>query len=137
MSLLRMWAHAFLECNHVVPIVQWAESFVRPLLGTDAKVSGDFWLWGLPSPGLTTSVISRAWYVFTVCKFFIWNRRCRFIFENRFIPGDDVIKLIRNEIYVRVRADFKRLPSEEFERLWLVGNSFIKIDSNNKIVLIR
>ena len=129
-------SHALLECNQVFPIVQWAKSFLRPLLGNNVQVSNDFWLYGSPSPGLPSSVIRRAWYILTLSKFFIWKRRCMFLFENRFIPNDDVIKLIRHEILERVTADFERLPKIKFERFWVKGDSFITTDSTNRIALI-
>lgn len=126
--------HVFWECSSTIGILHWTFRSFQLLFGHNATLRKELFLYGTPSPSGDTAAFDRAWFIFTVTKYFMWRSRCLLTFENRRLSDDDVINMIKSDVNERVRADFIRLPEVKFNKVWVKGSSFVSVVNNQPVV---
>lgn len=125
--------HLLWDCPKIYAVLSWVSNIVRSLGGSRVYFSSNLFIYGICNIQLAKATFQRLWYVFCVSKFFIWKARCTFVHEKKYPSEEKLIRSIICDIKIRIRADYNRLEWSKFEKLWVVGKSFVCI-VNNKVV---
>ena len=121
--------HVFWDCSSIHQILCWVFEVTKRLLGADL-LNRKLFLYGIPVPSINHKVWPKVWFIYVVTRKAIWNRRCCFIFEKNRISDAALILRVKEEISVRVLADFNRWSLDKFNNVWVQGSSLCSVFEN-------